>query len=62
MRTSLKPIITAWFEQMHHQAEELMATRSGQQPIDVDLPACAEFTELALEAERLRREYSHHLQ
>jgi len=42
LRTSLKPIITTRFEQMHHQAEELMATRSGQQPIDVDPPAYAE--------------------
>jgi len=52
LRTSLKPIITARFEQMHDQAQdELMAKRSRQQPFDVDLPACAEFARISIEAE-----------
>lgn len=51
LRTSLEPIITARFEQMHDQAQDELISKRSRQPFDVDLPACAEFGKISIEAE-----------
>jgi hypothetical protein len=54
LKTSLEPIITACFEQLHDKAkEELIAARFHQQPFDVDLPVCAQFARLSVDAEAI---------
>jgi hypothetical protein len=54
-RTSLEPIITIRFEKFYDKENKAIVGRSIQQVSDVDLPECAEFARIPLEAEDIIR-------
>lgn len=52
-RTSLDPVNTLMFEQLHDKASELVAGMSRQPLSDLDLPEAAEFVRLSVMAEEI---------
>ena len=52
-RTSLDPVNTLMFEQLHDKASELVAGMSRQPLSDLDLPEAAEFAGISVMAEEI---------